>query len=489
MLHISTQKLIEKLLERTQKGTIDWKEREPDGVILETEGYTVELTKGPASVRLSQGDGRLLEDVSEENLKSATDSAGRDYADIVTELTIEADRFAKGTEQAIASILDAVEASSTPVLKSGPAFPGRPKNAIETPTISESEEADTDIAELPQVETSDLSDTDPYTEAGMSAAVGKMVAEINGEPAGDELDALQSEEDNTPQEVEATTEIEQVSEVEEEQIVSTEETPVEAVVEEEAVSEFKTHIVETPPTVLETETVEALETTEFSVPEEIETPDEADTELVTDISLDDIPVLEDASADIMTDAPEVLEVSEVLASPPPALDLPETLTEDVLADSDIIPPPVIEVQEAELPSEMELPDVAEALDIPDIEPQELAETIETAPEAPAITIPEDVAEPELPPVVEPVEEIEEAPKSIGFSFHNKVTATGMTLAGNIGTLVPGVPDDIRQRADEHERKVKLQNEKIEAEKRAEEARKAADEAEKKRNAVGFKSWS
>ena len=183
MLHISTQKLIEKLLERTRKGTIDWKEREPEGVILETEGYIVELVGSSPSVRLSHVDGRLLEDVKPEILEATQDSSGRSYASIVTELAGEADRFAKGTEQAIASILDAVEASTTPIYKSGPAFPGQ-RLAVETqPTKPEKADSVTET------------NTDPATEAGMSAAVVKMVAEINGSSpvTGDELDELTDE--------------------------------------------------------------------------------------------------------------------------------------------------------------------------------------------------------------------------------------------------------------------------------------------------------
>ena len=71
-----------------------------------------------------------------------------------------------------------------------------------------------------------------------------------------------------------------------------------------------------------------------------------------------------------------------------------------------------------------------------------------------------------------------------------MTATGLTIAGNIGTLIPGVPDDIRQRADDRERIARLQKEKVEAEERAAKAKKAAEEAANARKStIGFKSWS
>jgi len=269
MLHISTQRLIEKLLERTHNGTIDWKERSPDGVVLETEGYVVELLPNPASLRLLQSDGRLLEDVTPEILASTKNADDRVFSDIVAELLQEADRFAKGTEQAIASILDAVESSNTPILKkkveplvdvaateeievSPPPFD---EPEIEQPTDAavpaepalESEPTETIDAEVELPTEHDLPDEvevptsfegsqeNPDSEAGMSAAVSKMVAEVNGDYS--DLDAAEAAALDLPPEFDTDT---PETVVETAQTMESLDISVPDIEEE---PEFKTHII------------------------------------------------------------------------------------------------------------------------------------------------------------------------------------------------------------------------------------------------------
>ncbi len=558
MLHISTQKLIEKLLERTQKGTIDWKEREPEGVILETEGYVVELTGSPATVKLSHVNGRLLEDVTTEVLESAQDSTGRTFASIVTELAGEANRFAKGTEQAIASILDAVEASTTPIKKSGPAFPGQPHTDA-SPSVSEE-----------QTESSVKTNSDPATEAGMSAAVVKMVAEINGSTpvSGDELDHLAEETSSVEETVDQVEpenlSIETITEPEltdfdAEALLSAElppepvpelpEAPQELEEPIEEVPEFKTHVVDTPaiggfaagsmaaaaaaaasatlPKASDEEVSDLV--SEAPTPsdieplnEEIEIPEALDSSLEIP-PIPSTPELETAFDEPpQTDGPSSsndlkLDTEEVLPPPPPPMsapDFPEDTAMEI--EEELVPPASLEGLELpieapiESSSEMHFQPFAKRTAELAAAEQELETSIEETPPltsldeevlppvAEAAAIAEEPALPSLPveepavetppePITEPVQE---APPSIGFSFKNKVTATGLTIAGNIGTLIPGVPDDIRQRADDHERIARLQKEKAEAEERAAKAKKAADEAASARKStIGFKSWS
>jgi|GEM_PF-5603606 len=571
MLHISTQKLIEKLLERTQKGTIDWKEREPEGVILETEGYVVELTGSPATVKLSHVNGRLLEDVTTEVLESAQDSTGRTFASIVTELEGEANRFAKGTEQAIASILDAVEASTTPIKKSGPAFPGQPHTDA-SPSVSEE-----------QTESSIKTNSDPATEAGMSAAVVKMVAEINGSTpvSGDELDHLAEETSSVEETVDQVEpenlSIETITEpkltdFDAEALLSAELPPepvpelpeapqelaTDSAIEEtsqeleepiEEVPEFKTHVVDTPAiggfaagsmaaaaaaaasatqSKASDEEVSDL-VSEAPTPsdieplnEEIEIPEALDNSLEIP-PIPSTPELETAFDEPpQTDSPSPstdlkLDTEEVLPPPPPPMSAPDFPEDTVMEiEEELVPPASLEGLEPpieapiESSSEMHFQPFAKRTAELAAAEQELETSIEETPPLPfldedafppvaeAAAIAEEPALPSLPvekpavetppePITEPVQE---PPPSIGFSFKNKVTATGLTIAGNIGTLIPGVPDDIRQRADDHERIARLQKEKAEAEERAAKAKKAADEAASARKStIGFKSWS
>ncbi len=571
MLHISTQKLIEKLLERTQKGTIDWKEREPEGVILETEGYVVELTGSPATVKLSHVNGRLLEDVTTEVLESAQDSTGRTFASIVTELAGEANRFAKGTEQAIASILDAVEASTTPIKKSGPAFPGQPHTDA-SPSVSEE-----------QTESSVKTNSDPATEAGMSAAVVKMVAEINGSTpvSGDELDHLAEETSSVEETVDQVEpenlSIETITEpkltdFDAEALLSAELPPesvpelpealqelaMDSAIEEtsqeleepiEEVPEFKTHVVDTPAIggfaagSMAAAAAAAASTTHSNASDEEVSDLVSEAPAPTDIApLNEeieIPEALDSSLEIppipstpelettfdeppQTDSPSPstdlkLDTEEVLPPPPPPMsapDFPEDTAMEI--EEELVPPASLEGLELpieapiESSSEMHFQPFAKRTAELAAAKQELETSIEETPPLPSLNeesfppVPEAAAiaeEPALPtlPVEEPaietppepiIEPVQETPPSIGFSFKNKVTATGLTIAGNIGTLIPGVPDDIRQRADDHERIARLQKEKAEAEERAAKAKKAADEAASARKStIGFKSWS
>ncbi len=335
MLHISTQKLIEKLLERTDAGAIDWKEHTPQAVALETEGYVVELTGAPPSVRLAQESGRELEFVTEDALKDAIHHDGRNFAEIVSELTKEALRYARGTEKAIQSILGAMDA--------------------------------------PKIEEADLSAPPTFSES-----------DVTTEAPVEETDAPETE--------------------------------------EASAETLDTEILEEADTPAPAETPDVPAPVEF----EVELPDEAAPEATPE------PVDVSSAVDRMVaEVNGVGTPAQIKQETAPV----ETVTTEPLA---VVPPPPsfddtasIETEALEIPAEADIPHVAPvAIDLP-------AAPIETvAPKSDALAA-----------SIAPVE-----PRVVaGFSFRNKVTAAGLALGGNSGTLIPGVPDDVRERADTRER--------------------------------------
>lgn len=110
MLHPSTQQLIRKLCELTETGAIAWKEGENGRCLFDTEGYQVEITAEPASVRLLQGDGRELERANASDLAAAWPDGEGTYATRVADMARHAGRIARGAETAIAKILSSLSA-------------------------------------------------------------------------------------------------------------------------------------------------------------------------------------------------------------------------------------------------------------------------------------------------------------------------------------------------------------------------------------------
>lgn len=110
MLHPSTQQLIRKLCELTETGAIAWKEGENGRCVFDTEGYQVEITADPPSVRLLQGDGRELERADAADLAAAWPDGEGTYATRVADMARHAGRIARGAETAIAKILSSLSA-------------------------------------------------------------------------------------------------------------------------------------------------------------------------------------------------------------------------------------------------------------------------------------------------------------------------------------------------------------------------------------------
>lgn len=105
MLHPSTKKLIDKLAEMTRKRRIGWAETEDGRLAYQTEGYSVILGGEPQSVQLLSRDGKLLEEVSGEEIAETQADDGTPYQQAFSEMYREAARQARGTETAIDTVL------------------------------------------------------------------------------------------------------------------------------------------------------------------------------------------------------------------------------------------------------------------------------------------------------------------------------------------------------------------------------------------------
>lgn len=105
MLHASTQKLIDRLAAMTAQNKIDWIEKDNGEVIYATEGYVVRLTAEPPRVLLTTDAGKPLEDATATLLKSAPHADGGTYGDVVASIARQAYREARGTEDAINTLL------------------------------------------------------------------------------------------------------------------------------------------------------------------------------------------------------------------------------------------------------------------------------------------------------------------------------------------------------------------------------------------------
>ncbi|HVY90951.1 MAG TPA: hypothetical protein VG942_18935 [Hyphomonadaceae bacterium] len=144
MLHASTQQLIRKLCELTDKGQIAWKEGERKCSVFETEGYSIEVEADPPTVRLLRSDGAELERADAADLAEAAWPGGDgSYATQVADMARRAHRVARGAEAAISKILSSLSSpQKTPELDPLPASlefdePAQPKRPAPV-TASES---------------------------------------------------------------------------------------------------------------------------------------------------------------------------------------------------------------------------------------------------------------------------------------------------------------------------------------------------------------
>lgn len=113
MLHPSTQKLIDRLSEMTARGKIAWTDADDGAVNYITEGYRVLVTDAPNELVIISKEGTELERAAAAELTATTVENGT-YADILTAMTKEAKRIAKGTESAIGALLADMDETDAP---------------------------------------------------------------------------------------------------------------------------------------------------------------------------------------------------------------------------------------------------------------------------------------------------------------------------------------------------------------------------------------
>lgn len=146
MLHPSTKKLIDRLAEMTELGKLDWTEGENGSLVYSTEGYSVCLPEGAQEIIIQSIDGKELERAATDELASTMSDQGTSYAQIVTEMGAEANRYARGTETAISSLLAGmaepeapVEEDETDLAEQGPEDPGDESAALASEGIANHE--------------------------------------------------------------------------------------------------------------------------------------------------------------------------------------------------------------------------------------------------------------------------------------------------------------------------------------------------------------
>lgn len=110
MLHPSTKKLIDRLSEMTRQRKIDWVGGErPDTLAYDTEGYRVLLEGEPAALVLCDALGNELDRADPDVLAATNHIDGGTYEALMVSMHTEANRIARGTEDAIASVLGGLD--------------------------------------------------------------------------------------------------------------------------------------------------------------------------------------------------------------------------------------------------------------------------------------------------------------------------------------------------------------------------------------------
>lgn len=111
MLHASTRTLIQRLCELTAEGAIGWRESEGMTAVFESEGFLIAIDKPPTCLRILNGEKREVERIDFEYLQGVAGlTPDGDLARDAALMARQADRIARGAEQAIARILSALSA-------------------------------------------------------------------------------------------------------------------------------------------------------------------------------------------------------------------------------------------------------------------------------------------------------------------------------------------------------------------------------------------
>ncbi len=183
MLHPSTRKLIDRLAEMTELGKLDWTEGENGSLVYSTEGYSVRLPEGAQEIIIQSIDGKELERAATEDLASTMSEHGTSYAQIVADMGAEANRYARGTETAISSLLAGMAEPEAPVeeddidlAEQGPEDPGDESAALASEGIA-NHELKTEPEQAPEPEIETAAEPDAFDEP--EAALVEMASAEN----------------------------------------------------------------------------------------------------------------------------------------------------------------------------------------------------------------------------------------------------------------------------------------------------------------------
>ncbi|MAK61490.1 MAG: hypothetical protein CMK09_10955 [Ponticaulis sp.] len=115
MLHPSTKKLIDKLIEMTATSKINWQEGDDLTCFYDTEGYRVTIGQQPSRVVLLDVGGRVLETVSDTLLSSTQHEDGVTYAAKVDGLVSDARRELTGAADVMDKLVSFLDSSEEEV--------------------------------------------------------------------------------------------------------------------------------------------------------------------------------------------------------------------------------------------------------------------------------------------------------------------------------------------------------------------------------------
>ena len=197
MLHASTRKLIDRLAEMTELNKLDWTESEAGQIIYSTEGYSVSLTEDPNELVITSKDGKELERASADELAATQNDDGMTYTAIVSAMTVEAARIARGTEAAISSLLAGMEEQASEpevaVVEDTPSEEALTEDPIDDTnvvaadtieTVTETSDADEDDT----VETSEPETADPEPVSADAETEDEAAAETMQDETSDDAD-------------------------------------------------------------------------------------------------------------------------------------------------------------------------------------------------------------------------------------------------------------------------------------------------------------
>ncbi len=137
MLHPSTKKLVDRLSEMTAQRKVAWTEGDNGAIQFETEGYRVVVHADPQSLTLETVEGKVMEEVSAEQLAETPCEDGGSYQTVIADMVKEASRTARGTETAIERLLSGLDRALEPVEQPAPVVAAAADPALTAPGVAD----------------------------------------------------------------------------------------------------------------------------------------------------------------------------------------------------------------------------------------------------------------------------------------------------------------------------------------------------------------